>query len=388
MLFVHHHQRQVTVRHGFLEDGVRPDQNVDLARRQRHQRGFPRLALVAAGQHPDLERQPRERLAQRLVMLASEDFGRSQHRRLRPRLDRDQHRHRRHQRLARADVTLEQSQHRRVLREITLDLAHRPALRTGERVGQLEHIAQPPVTVQRPTAPLACIGPDQRHRQLVGEHLVITQPLPRLGVRRVGMDAGQRVPPVGPTALRLQPRLDPFGQVGRTLHRLHRQRPQPPRGDPLGQRIDRLALAKAFGVVAQIGVHDLQVLAVQVEATRHDFRLADGQQLLHPTRIAAEIDERDAVPGRVLRPHARRAARGGRDAVLLHGQRDGDHPPRIRHHQFVPRETVDMAGRQMKGDIDHARDAQAFERLGEAGPDAFQRRDLGEQRIEDIGTHD
>jgi hypothetical protein len=39
-------------------------------------------------------------------------------------------------------------------------------------------------------------------------------------------------------------------------------------------------------------------------------------------------------------------------------------------------------------DIDHACNAQALERLGEAGSDAFQRRDLGEQRIEDIGTHD
>lgn len=47
-----------------------------------------------------------------------------------------------------------------------------------------------------------------------------------------------------------------------------------------------------------------------------------------------------------------------------------------------------MPGRQMKGDIDHAGDAQAFERLGKPRPDAFQRRDLGEQRIEDIGTHD
>ena len=42
----------------------------------------------------------------------------------------------------------------------------------------------------------------------------------------------------------------------------------------------------------------------------------------------------------------------------------------------------------MKGDIDDALQPQPVERLGERRPDAFQRGDLGEQRIEDGGTHD
>ena len=71
-------------------------------------------------------------------MLAGEDFGRGEHRRLRPRLDRLEHRQQGDERLARPDIALEQAQHRPLLRHVAADLLDHARLGAGQLVGQLE----------------------------------------------------------------------------------------------------------------------------------------------------------------------------------------------------------------------------------------------------------
>ena len=121
----------------------------------------------------------RGQAAQRLVMLAGEDFGRCQQRRLRAGLDRDQHGFERHDRLARADIALQQPQHRRALRHVAFDLADRARLRAGQREGQLQLGPQTAVAFQR--LPLArAVGVAHQHqREAVGQQFVISQPIAR-----------------------------------------------------------------------------------------------------------------------------------------------------------------------------------------------------------------
>ena len=60
------------------------------------------------------------------MMLAREDFGRREQRRLRARLDRVEHRQQRDQGLARPDIALEQAQHRRRLRHVAANFLDHP----------------------------------------------------------------------------------------------------------------------------------------------------------------------------------------------------------------------------------------------------------------------
>ena len=90
------------------------------------------------------------------MMLAGEDLGRGEHRRLGAGLDRAQHRQQRDQRLARADVALEQAQHRRGLRHVAADFLDDAALGAGQLVGQLELAGQSAVALER--AGRACGG--------------------------------------------------------------------------------------------------------------------------------------------------------------------------------------------------------------------------------------
>ena len=387
MLLVDDDEAEIAVADRFLEDGVGADQDVDRAVGEAHQRRLAPPPLVAPGEDGDVDREAGELALQRLAVLAREDLGRREERALRARLDRDEERHRGDQRLARADVSLEEAEHGGGLGEIALDLRDRPRLRAGEAVGQPQHRAEATVTDERPALPFARRGADQRHRQLVGEDLVIAEPLARLGVGGIGVDAGERVAPVGPAARGLQARLDPFGQLGRAIDRLLRQRRETARGEAFRQRVDRLALAERLPFGQDVGMDDLQVLAILVEPTRDADGGAERQELLHPTRAAAEIGEADIVAERVGRLDAGGAAAGGR-AVVARGQRDRDGAADVGLHQLGAGKPVDPAGRQVEGDVDDAFQPEPVERLGERGADALQCGDLGEQRVEDVGAHE
>ena len=98
--------------HVGLEQRVRADEDVDLAGREARRadlaRGLPFSRPVSRRDaQAGLLRERRDRLQ----MLARQHFGRRHQRRLRAGLDRDRHGHQRDDRLARADVALQQPQH-------------------------------------------------------------------------------------------------------------------------------------------------------------------------------------------------------------------------------------------------------------------------------------
>ncbi len=200
VLLVDHDKAELLVGHRLLEDRVGADQDVDRSVGEAHQRRFAGLALLATGQDRDIEAERRQLPLERREMLAGEDLGRCQHRTLCARLHCREQRHRRHQCLARADIALEQAQHRSLLRHVAFDLADRTGLCPRRRIRQLQLRPQPPVTRQCPALTPPRRGTDQHQCQLVRIDLVIGEPLARLGVGGIAVRALQRVHEGRPTA--------------------------------------------------------------------------------------------------------------------------------------------------------------------------------------------
>ena len=127
VLLVDHRQRQVAIFHAVLEQRVRADHHRTSPSFSPRSSADRAAALHAAGQHRHrLGRQPR----QRAVMLLGQHLGRRHQRRLPAGLHRAQHRQQRHQRLARADIALQQPQHAPVGAEVGVDLRQRLRLRS------------------------------------------------------------------------------------------------------------------------------------------------------------------------------------------------------------------------------------------------------------------
>ena len=111
MLLVDDREAEIGEDDAFLEQRMRADRDVDFARRERRQRLAPLGGLVAAGQQRDAQARLLGERRHPLEMLARENFGRRHHRRLPPGLDHLGHREQRDDRLARADVALQQPDH-------------------------------------------------------------------------------------------------------------------------------------------------------------------------------------------------------------------------------------------------------------------------------------
>ena len=161
--------------------------------------------LVAAGGQRDAQAGGLGERADALEMLAGEDFGRRHQRRLPSRFDDVGHRQQRDDRLARADVALQQPDHALRLGEIGADVLDRLRLRAGQREGQrVENALR-----QTAGADLGAAGDraharaDHQQRELVGEQLVIGEPRRR---RPGGVDVGRRrAAHASPAALRRRP---------------------------------------------------------------------------------------------------------------------------------------------------------------------------------------
>ena len=200
----------------------------------------------------------------------------------------------------------------------------------------------------------------------------------------------ERRAPRLPAAALDQARLDPFGQLRRTLDRLRGELAEALAGQPFRERINRFALGQFMRFIGRkqmVRVDDLELLAVAFELARDDAHLPQRQQLLRPAGIASEIDEADIVASRVGRVHAKGRAAAPALAIVDRLERYGDHLAHVRHVQPFDAAAVDEARRQMERDVHGARQPQPFERPGDPRPDAFQRGHLGEQRIEYLGPH-
>ena len=125
------------------------DEEVDRAVGESHQHRSRAPALLAAGEDRDAHADAVELAEQCRMMLAGEDLGWGQQRRLRAGFDRGEHRHQRNQGLARADIALEQAQHGHRLREIAADFLDHPPLRPGQLVREPQLRDQLPVAGKR-----------------------------------------------------------------------------------------------------------------------------------------------------------------------------------------------------------------------------------------------
>ncbi len=164
----------------------------------------------------------------------------------------------------------------------------------------------------------------------------------------------------------------------------------PPRGDARRQRIDRLALDDLAGLLDRhhlIGMHDLEILAVEIEPARHHARLAQGELLPRPARSAAEIDEADDIPLPVHRAHPEGAARAGGGSIVRRGQCHDHAAPGVGHVESIDSAAFHNPGRQVEQQIDDARQAQLRQRLGQRSANTFERLGFGEERIEDFRSH-
>ena len=133
VLLVHDGQREVGERHLVLEQRVRPDHDRRLPRRDRLGRVPPPLARQRAGQQRDRQAEVLEQRRERRVVLAREEVGRREHRRLAPGERRGGERPGGDRGLARPDVALDQAEHRDGTGEVRRGLVDRGPLVGGER---------------------------------------------------------------------------------------------------------------------------------------------------------------------------------------------------------------------------------------------------------------
>ena len=149
-----------------LEQRVRADREHRVAARDRRERLLPRLGRQAAGQPRELDGQAVEPMRELAEVLLGQDFGGRHERDLPSGLDRLQRGQRRDDRLAAADVALQQALHRHRALQVVADLApdallrprqlerDAPEKRPGQRAGAGQHRRAPgrsrfPVRLQR-----------------------------------------------------------------------------------------------------------------------------------------------------------------------------------------------------------------------------------------------
>ena len=111
VLLVDHGEPEIAELDALLEERVGADGDVDFARCERRKRGAPRAAVSRPVNSASRNPAASASALHALKMLAGEDFGRRHQRRLPSGLDDMGHRQQRDDRLARADVALQQPQH-------------------------------------------------------------------------------------------------------------------------------------------------------------------------------------------------------------------------------------------------------------------------------------
>ena len=127
-------EAQLVERDGLLGQRVRADDEVDRAARELREHLAPLRRRERAGQRRDAKPRRVEQPANRQVVLVGQDLGRRHERDLQAVLHRDERREQRDDRLAGADVALQQPVHRLGALHVGDDFAQRRLL----AVGQLE----------------------------------------------------------------------------------------------------------------------------------------------------------------------------------------------------------------------------------------------------------
>ena len=136
MLLVDDHETEVPERHRFLDEGVGPDDDLRVPLLDAAHRGPALGGRHRSGQDLHAVAPPREQRREAPVMLLGEDLGGRHQRRLSSVLDRHQHRQQGDDRLARADISLQETAHRPGRGQVGDDLLEDLLLRAREVEGQ------------------------------------------------------------------------------------------------------------------------------------------------------------------------------------------------------------------------------------------------------------
>ena len=306
VLLIHHGQRQIGKGHIILKQRVGAHGNVDGAIGQTGEHGGALGRFGAAGQHGAAHAR---RIAQRfqpLKMLAGENIGGGHQRGLPPGLDRAGHRQQSDNGLARADIALQQAQHPLARRHVGINRGQSAGLRAGQRIrqGAQDLCGQSPVAHGR----AACGGlhpaAHQHEGELAGQQFVIGQPhrgrgvgIRRGAIRRV--DGAHRRIECGPALFGQQRRILPFRHGGQALQRGGKRGGNAARGQPLGQRIDRLERGQGVGVRHMqhpLGMRHLAVAIEQFDGAGDDPLGPDGKLLFGGGRCSSTVIRTVATP--------------------------------------------------------------------------------------------
>ncbi len=376
---------------------MRADDEMDRAVGQAGQRFLLLLLAVAARE----QRQPHAgRLGERCdggVVLARQDLGRRHQRGLRAGLDADQHGEQGDQRLAAADVALQQADHALGLGHVGPDLGDRGLLARRQFEGQaFQHLgAQAAVALGGMARDSAVVMAHQGDGELAGQKLVEGQAgARRMHGRQVGLlvrcvGARQRGVPAVPLVALVKSRVLPLRQLGRALDGggdglLHR-----PLRQARGQAVDRLDAQDLLALVERhdmVGMRHLHLALVVLDLAAHHADLARRQELLQVVLAAVEVGEAEA-PGLVAAPHAIGLARIARHQVLVDGHGHGGDLARLGVHHLGRIAPVDHGEGQVPQKVDDQWACKFLHELAQPRPDAGQRRGLGEQGREALRTH-
>ena len=346
----------------------------------------PLGGLVATGQQRDAQPGGLGERPHALEMLAREDFGRRHQRRLPARFDDIGHRQQRDDRLARADVALQQPQHALGRGEIGADFGERARLRAGQREGQrgLDPGGQPPVAGAWPAGEVAHARAHHQQRQLIGEQFVIGEP------RRAGptgsISPGSRglwslasaAANEGAFRRRAVPSAIHSGKRGNRASAALHGFGEDARKQPLGQSVDRLDgghFGERFGVHHTVGMDHLQAPVPHFELARHPARGAQRQHLANPVVVGEEEHQFD-IAGVVLDQHLVGRLRAGvrRRPMLGDAHFQGCDGVALGVADFRPGAPVERRVGQVVENIDDPRAGRAIEQpvehLGDLRADA------------------
>ncbi len=348
---------------------------------------LPFGALDAAGELPNLDASGVAELRQGAEVLAGEKLGGGHERALRARFDGAEHGQHRDQRLARADIALQQAEHAAGRGHVGADLGERLRLARGEGVaeGGQRLVLQGAGARQRPAGAVALATTHQADRHLARQQLVIGQALARQGGERPqgALEGADRGVEGGPLLARDEGGVGPFGQRAEPFQRGFHRGAQALRRQVADQRPDRLDERQRLGAFGTQGVqHGPAARALRQDAAGEEADGAGGQQLLDPGEPAVHVaDGQRPAAGDGLDLDIGAAggfrARGPErrhlhleDAILVGGRVLG-----ARHAA-----ADDHALGQVEQKVEHAPAARRFlQQGGERGADALQLRDGGEQ---------
>ena len=323
VLLVDHREGQVVIDDRILEQRVGAHHDRDRAVGESAQQPGALAAFHRSGQHRHRHgAEPR----QHAVVLLHQHLGGRHQRGLGAGFHGAQHRHQRDQRLAGADIALQQTQHAPGGDQILVDFGDRLALGARGRVAEAGQGlgAQAAIADQWPADPFARPAADQPQGDLAGEQLVIGQPVAYVWVGQGGrhLHDFQRLIEPRPFLPLQQGRVVPFGEIrqqGQCAAHRHGDLARP---EPGGERPDRFDVrqpVRSVGGHHVLGVRNGQPVAVFLDLAG-DEQLGAGRRL----RLAGELEEHQlGERGAVRDDHLPGLAAVGRRLVAdhLHGQR-------------------------------------------------------------------